>query len=376
MSYKVMLVEHNRLLLEQLAQVIIAAPDMDLVARYKSNTDALGQGRVFAPNIILLDVDIADPISHIEHFAQNFPHAAIICIGEQWQADKTTHYIQAGAKGYLLKPFNYTSLKETIETYTKSGMAQNSFTVTFFSPKGKSGKTTLITNLAVALARKTGEKVGIIDADLQFGDMTVFFDLVPKTTIVEAVRDNEFLSPVLLQECYTQVNDLVFVLCGTKNPSLIDKVDIPSLEEIIRRSKGLFRYLLIDVPAGFNPTSIAAAEMSDVTAMVTMVNGACEIQHMRRALEIFKGWPNWQNRVKPIITRVEPCNDASLQIISKALDFPVENIIPNAYMVVSKAADSGRLAIDIEPDGAFSKKINDMVTKVIHHSRTVGRTAP
>ena len=50
-----MLIEHNRLLLEQLSKVIETAPDMELEARFQSSSDALGQGRVFSPNIILLE---------------------------------------------------------------------------------------------------------------------------------------------------------------------------------------------------------------------------------------------------------------------------------------------------------------------------------
>ena len=58
MQYKIMLVEHNRLLLEQLSKVIESAQDMELAARYQNSNDALGQGRVFNPNIILLDADM------------------------------------------------------------------------------------------------------------------------------------------------------------------------------------------------------------------------------------------------------------------------------------------------------------------------------
>ena len=45
MQYKIMLVEHNRLLLEQLSKVIESAQDMELAARYQNSNDALGQGR-------------------------------------------------------------------------------------------------------------------------------------------------------------------------------------------------------------------------------------------------------------------------------------------------------------------------------------------
>lgn len=240
--------------------------------------------------------------------------------------------------------------------------------MTFFSPKGKSGKTTLIANLAMALGRTTGQQVGIIDADLQFGDMAVFFNLEPQSTIVEAARDAGFLSPLDLRSYYTKVNDKVSVLCGTRTPNLIDKVSIDSLEAVIKMSRSLFKYLLIDVPAGFNPTSIAAAEMANTTYVMAMMSGGYEVQHVQRALEIFGGWDDWQHRVKTIFTRVVPCNEESRRKMSEAMGYPVEAIMPNAYMIVSKAADNGQMALDLEPDSPLAMNINYLAGRIIHPS--------
>lgn len=366
MQYKVMLIEHNRLLLEQLSRVIESGPDMELEARFQNSSDAIGQGRVFNPNIILLDADIGNATELLQELIGVFPGASIICTGEKWDAESTSHFIQAGASGYLMKPFSYNGLKEAIKTYTANGMELDCQTMVFFSPKGKSGKTTLIANLAMALGRTTGEQVGIIDADLQFGDMAVFFNLEPQSTIVEAARDAGFLSPLDLKSYYTKVNDKVSVLCGTKNPSLIDRVSIDSLEAVIKMSRNLFKYLLIDVPAGFNPTSIAAAEMSNTTYVVAMMNGGYEVKHVQRALEIFQGWDDCAKRVKAVFTRVVPCNDESRRKLSEAMGYPVEAVMPNAYIVVSRAADNGQMAMDLEPDSPLAMSINYLAGRIIH----------
>lgn len=368
MEYKIMLIEHNHLLLEQLSGVIENAPDMELEARFQSGDDALGQGRVFNPNIILLDAELGNVVELLQELLGVFPEAYIICTGERWEAESTSRFIKSGASGYLIKPFTYKGLKEAIQAYTADGMEQDCQAMTFFSPKGKSGKTTLIANLAMALGRTTGQQVGIIDADLQFGDMAVFFNLEPQSTIVEAARDAGFLSPLDLRSYYTKVNDKVSVLCGTRTPNLIDKVSIDSLEAVIKMSRSLFKYLLIDVPAGFNPTSIAAAEMSNTTYVMAMMSGGYEVQHVQRALEIFGGWNDWQHRVKTIFTRVVPCNEESRRKMSEAMGYPVEAIMPNAYMIVSKAADNGQMALDLEPDSPLAMNINYLAGRIIHPS--------
>ena len=231
MGFRVLLVEPDRLMLEQLSMTISKTPGFELVARYQAASDALGQGTVFKPNIILLGADGQKAPELIRDFRRLYPDVSIICMGEQWSADSAAHLVQAGARGYIVKPFTSDELKNAVEAFAKSGMVVGGETYTFFSPKGKSGKTTLIANLAMELARRSRAKVGIIDADLQFGDMAVFFSLSPTSTIVEAARDAEFLSPVTLAPYFMPVTENVHVLCGTRAPNLIDRA---SQEEIGR----------------------------------------------------------------------------------------------------------------------------------------------
>lgn len=271
----------------------------------------------------------------------------------------------ARARGCLIKPFTGVELQEAVREFVTEGSEKDCETLVFFSPKGKSGKTTLIANLAEALARRSHEQVGIIDADLQFGDMAVFFNLAPKSTIVEAARDVRFLSPVTLKRYYVPVSERVHVLCGTTKPNYIDKVSIPQLENIIRMSKSLFRYLLIDVPPGFNPTSIAAAENSSVTYLCAMINGAFEMDHMRRALAIFQDWDDADERAKVIFTRVSPCTEQKRRELENELGHPVAAIIPNEYLVVSQAADNGQMATELQPDNPLAKSVDRLAEQII-----------
>ncbi|MSV24602.1 MinD/ParA family protein [Selenomonas sp. WCA-380-WT-3B 3/] len=369
MKYRVLLVEGNRLMMEQLANVINQTPDFELAAKYQSDSDALGQGGVFKPNLILLDVENRNAPEILADFRRVYPDTSIVCMGDHWQAEVASHLVREGARGYIIKPFTGEYLVKAMQQFAKTGMEVTNRTVSFFSPKGKSGKTTVIANLAMCLANKTGEQIGIIDADLQFGDMAVFFNLKPKSTIVEAVRDVDFLSPISLSGYFTEVNDRVKVLCGTANPSLSDRVEIESFIRVIHMAQSLFRYVLIDVPPGFNPTSIAAAEQSDTVYLVSMINGGFEVQHMRRALEIFEGLDRHEEIVRTIFTRVTPCDIASQKRLEQELGYPVDCIVPNEYQIVSNAADNGRMALDIEPDSQLTRSINKLAAQLTGHKQ-------
>lgn len=366
MQHRVILVESNRLMLERLSSVVRNTKDFELVARYQQPGDALGQGGVFKPNMILLDIDESDNVaSLIEEFTTTFKEASVICMSAKWAPSDSEAMAGAGARGFLIKPFTSEELQEAIKTFEKTGIAAGSNVIAFFSPKGKSGKTTLIANLGMALAQKTGQQVGVIDADVQFGDMSVFFNLAPKTTIMEAVRDINFLSPVTLNSYFLPIAENLRVLCGTRRPEYAEMIDIKAFTEVVGMARSIYRYVLVDIPSGFTPISIATAEASDITYLVAMINGTFEIQHMKRALDIFKAWPDYRERVKTIFTRVEPCNAEEQEKLAESMEYPVASVIPNEYMLVSSAANNGQMAILVQPDARFAQMVNKLADDII-----------
>ncbi len=358
-------------MLEQLSSVIRGTAGFNLVARYQQAGDALGQWAMFKPNVILLDIDTEGNQNLIQEFNSAFPHSALLCVSSHWNARDAEQVVQAGAKGYLVKPFSSEELTKAVKTFGKSGMARNSDVLAFFSPKGKSGKTTLIANLAMNLAQKTGESVGIIDADLQFGDMAVFFNLAPQSTIVEAARDIKFLSPITLNSYFVPVPEAenIHVLCGTKKPEFAELVEIKPFEDMVRMAQSLFRFVLIDLPPGFTPISLAAAELASTTYMVAMISGGYEVHHMKRALEIFRAWPDCDSRLKTIFTRVSPCTEEERQKLERQMEYPVAAILPNEYLLVSAAANNGRMAVDIQPDTPLAQNINQLSEDIIGRHR-------
>lgn len=367
MAYKVILIENNRVMLERLSSVIRGVDGFELEARFQQAGDALGQGAMYQPNLILLDIDSGHNLSLIPEFASVYPSAAILCLSSNWDANNAARMVQFGAKGYLLKPFTTKEFLEAVDTFGKTGMAASSETIAFFSPKGKSGKTTLISNLALSLARKSGEAVGVIDADLQFGDLSVFFNLSPKSTIVEASRDVKFLSPVTLNSYFVEVPevDKMKILCGTKKPDYAELVDIHSFEDVVKMAQSLFRYILIDLPPGFTPISISGVELSTRTYMTAMISGGYEIHHMKRALEIFKVLPDCDTRIKPVFTRVSPCDDNQKRWLSSQLGFEVNAILPNEYLMVSAAANNGKMAVEGKSNSPLVANINKMADEII-----------
>lgn len=364
MAYRTVLIEENALMMERLSGIVRNTPGFEVSARYSSAGEAMGQMQAFRPNLILLDVDKENNINLLKGLKRNYPSVPVICLSRRWDPENQEKLLRYGASGYMIKPFTPEDLQGAVNNANRSSHGSQGKVISFFSAKGKSGKTTLIANLAAALAKISGEPVAIIDADLQFGDMAVFFNLTPKSTITEAVRDIKFLSPVTLKTYLADAGDNLQVLCGTAKPDMAESITVEGLEALIHMAQNMYRYILIDIPSGFSEISATACELSEMTFLTAMVNGGYETTHTKRALEIFKAWDDYEKRVFPLFTRVEPYDEESRKTLAKALDYPVKAIIPNEYILVSEAANNGRLIIEEHPDSPYAKAVGQLAADI------------
>lgn len=365
----VIIVDGDGAIVAQVAGVLKRLDNFELVSNYAEVKSALGQSSVFSPDIFLIDVEPYENRKAISSFAQNFPDALIIGTLNSWDSDKAFSAVQSGAIGCLLKPFTGDDILKALKIFTRGKRVTKPRMVSFFSAKGRSGKTTVIANLALALARASGELVAIIDADLQFCDMAIFFDVEPTITIVEATRDVNALSPIKLNDYFLKAAEGVYLLCGPKKLEYSELVDVASLTAVVKMAQSLYRYVLIDLPSGFSPFSIGVCEVADTTFMVGMINTGFEVQHMKNSLGNFAVWEQYGKDIGVVFNRVNPCNDEQKRKLESQLGHSLTTIFPNEYLMVS-AANSGKMAKGIPPDSLLAEKINELAQNVISHSET------
>src|SRR5438105_7515733 len=127
----------------------------------------------------------------------------------------------------------------TQEVGATQGDVRGQVTVVF-SPVGGAGQTVLATNLAVALAEFTPDRVVAVDLDLLFGHVAMLLDLVPRTALAAitpaAIRsfDRDSLAYYLTQHAESSLR----VLCGTMRPEeseLVTGDHVRAIVELLRR---------------------------------------------------------------------------------------------------------------------------------------------
>ena len=364
MAYRAIVIDDDSEMLEEIVNILRRSPDFEVAANYKKAHAAINPSSMFHPNLFLANVEDEETIDMIPDFISKFPGAYFLGTMNQWDPLIAQKASEGGATGCILKPFTAKDILEHLQLYSIRGEHKPAKLISFFSPNGRAGRTTLAAILALLIAEKTGERVALIDADLQFGDLPIFFDLEPKRTVVDATQDIKLLTPVSFAPYFYPIKDGVSLLSSPDRPEYAELVAPESLTEVVQMAESIFRYVLVDLPSGFNPVTLNVCRISNVVFVTTMINSGFEIKHAKKAMEMFDSQSDGKRKVLTVFTRVNPFTEENRQKISEQLGYPVDVMIPNEYKMIS-VANSGRLAKGLPMDTLLMKTISNMADKII-----------
>jgi pilus assembly protein CpaE len=141
--------------------------------------------------------------------------------------------------------------------------------ITVFAAKGGCGKTTLATNIAVALAAGGVRRVGLIDLDLAFGDVAIMLQLVPERSIADAVGLGDQLDESSVRALLTPYGPGLDTLLAPAGPAEAERVSQGLVADIIRLARGMFDFLVVDTPPQFTDHVLTALDASHVHVLLT-----------------------------------------------------------------------------------------------------------
>ncbi|HLG09187.1 MAG TPA: AAA family ATPase [Gaiellaceae bacterium] len=148
---------------------------------------------------------------------------------------------------------------------------ENSRLVCVLGPKGGTGKTLTSTNLAVCLAQR-GERVVLIDLDLQFGDVALCLGLPPEKTVYDLAQSPGALDFDKLEAFLASHSSGVRTLIAPRRPDQASAVGAELLREIYSLLRANFDWVIVDTPPGFTAEVITSIDNSTEIVMVGMLD--------------------------------------------------------------------------------------------------------
>lgn len=302
------------------------------------------------------------------------PNLPIVLVAEDLTTDVLRASIRVGFKDVLDMPLDRSKVDTMLRHIDRAESASRGNlpaktnigkVITIMSPKGGAGKTMTTVNVALALAMMTDapERVVIMDADLQFGDVCISLQVEPTHTIVDAARDIEKLDEPMLSGLLSTHTSGIKVLSAPQEPSLADEISTQVIVRTIGMLKRMFDYVIIDTAPFLDEPVLSILERSDVVLLVVDMDLPA-VKNAKLALDTLKLIKFPFEKIKLILNRVNSKARLDINELEKSLGLEVEAAIVSDKLV-PRAVNEGIPVVSLYPRSRPAKDLRAVAALVM-----------
>jgi pilus assembly protein CpaE len=228
--------------------------------------------------------------------------------------------------------------------------------------KGGSGASMIACNMAYILSAPLNIRTAIIDFDLQFCSLPLYFDLPASDALFAALDNVESMDRLALDGYMTKYSKTLHLL-----PAVSEAVAMPwripgdKVSRLLFELSKAYAHIIIDLPRTFDFITKTVIEEADNVLIVLQPNVA-SLRDATRVVKIIRkdlGVP--KERLRIVVNRYSSGSVVSLKDIEKSMDVGIVDVIPNDYEAVSSASDIGEPLFKRVPDAEVTKAIARIV---------------
>jgi pilus assembly protein CpaE len=378
---------------ESIRRLLEFEPDIEVIAEAGSGSEALRLAEDLSPDIVLMDINMPeiDGIRTTELLSLRAPESSVIIMSVQGEQAYLRRAMMAGAREYIVKPFTGDELASAIakvyelerrknvvlgeqpRPLTGEVRTRNGQILSFFSTKGGVGKTTLATNLAVELARSGKWRVLLIDLNLQFGDVGVFLNLVPKRSIADLTQSGNLQFSEIHPFLLTHSSGLQ-VLAAPTRPEYAELVTVEHIEQVLKEVKPHFDFVILDNVSRFEEVSLLTLDMAEKIFLVVSMDIPA-LKNTKLSLETMSGL-HYLDKVQVLLNRSGREMGLNLSDIEKSLNIKVSYEIPSDGKTLVNALNKGIPFIEHNPQSKASEGIRQIAAKLTGKSEEIPINQP
>lgn len=346
---KVLLVSRRKEILDSLQSLLRRYPGLTLDRKLVVNghTDPLHEV-VDLPDVLVLHLGEAWR-AELEGLAARSAdrRPPLIVIGSTQDAAAMRLAMQAGARDLLPVPLVEADLVAVLKRIERDRQAahpgRKRTTTVFINAKGGCGGTFLACNAAHALASRFRRRVVLVDLDLQFGSIPVYFDLFPGRGLLQALQNVDELDETALEGYLARHESGLGVLGQAAQDTLpLGGVSLDAVKKLMRLLEQSHDHILIDLPRHLNALACHVIERAEHVALVvqqsvTVLRDAGRLTGcLRRDLAVSA------ERITTVVNRYDRRAAISAEDIRSTLDCGEPILVPNDFRNVEESITTGQ----------------------------------
>jgi pilus assembly protein CpaE len=326
------------------------------------------------PDVMIMRVEepLVRPIQTLSRINDGLPDLPIIVFSSDSNLRLMRQSMVSGASDYLQEPLDNAEVEASIirvlEKKEREGMRRRGeledpipqgTIITVFGAKGGIGKTTISSNLAVALAGEAHQTVALVDMDTRFGDVAITMDIPVERSIADLARNLDNVDRNTLKDYLVLHESGVRILPAPTRPSDWRNLSARHIRDVVDVLAQTHDFVILDTPGTFNEIVAAAIEVGTMILLVTTLDMA-SIKDTVLALEMLhERFGNDEERIKVVLNRAGMDTGVREKDVEQTLDAPLWWKIPQDNEVM-KAAQLGRPIVMARPNSKVSIEIREM----------------
>lgn len=363
------------------ARAALAGEDrMQIVAIVADQAALLDKVSAAYPDVALLDLGaIRGEIgASVHELLARVPECCVIVTAETAAPSLISRAVTAGARGFLLKPYQSQDLVSTIhdayanfselrrlqqsERATPSPGRRGSV-IAVYSPKGGVGCTTIATNLAVALAERPKHAVAIVDLDLQFGDVGTALDLRSANNISDLLAHVDSIDDALINEVFVRHSSGLRALLAPEDLAVVPSIDPDRVARAIHELRDHFDYVVCDLWSSLEDLALGTLRLADQVVLVTTP----ELPALRNLRRVINATATLllDERALLVVNRMPGKAGVSAADIERGLGRSVTATIPSDGVGVTAAINQGITVLDSRARTRVSRSYRDLANLVV-----------
>jgi len=365
---------------------------LQIVGRANNAESVLEMCKRLQPDVLLLDNSLPDRsgIQVTEILRREQPLTIVVLLASSAERATFRDAILAGVNDFLEKPVEKDAITAAVhnayhrewQRRVRQGVQRPDSKVAkgqvalIFGTKGGVGRTTVAVNLATALQTEMEQNVALFDLDLQFGDVAIMLDLPPKQTITHLVRGLRSTSDNFEREQIDKVlmhhSTGLRVLPGPNHPEEAELVSADHVKKLLKLLKKEFDYIIIDCPALFQETALAALDMADHIILLAATD-VPTLKNAKLSLDVILTLGCPKEKVHLVINRASSSVGFETEAAEKHLGIPIFARIQSDGRTAVAAVNKGIPFVLSDPKAVISRSIHELGRAIIqldmgHHT--------
>jgi pilus assembly protein CpaE len=375
---------------DNLAKLIGFEPDMAVAGTAGGGQEAVAMAKKERPHVILMDINMPDMdgITATEIISNTVPESPIIMMSVQGEQDYLRRSMLAGAREFLVKPFSADELINSIRHVHElekvrraryapiaapgapaaapqaPGQTETGKIISFFSPKGGVGRTTIATNLAVALHQSTERPVVLVDGSLPFGDIAVILNMSPKAkTIADLIGSFEQADADVMDSILVSHSTGIKVLLAPPTPESTELITGAHMKHVLELLRQRYAYVVVDTWPSFQEQVITMLDVSDVI-LTLMTLEITSLKNVRVFMEIAEKLGYANEKVQLVANRNDSSGGIKASDVEASLGRKIPHTIVSDGRTLVLAVNRGVPFVISHRDSQVSKDIFTLAAKL------------